>query len=461
MVCCRFLRMRSPGWTATARLAAIGVALLSAAAPLLAQTASPTPNFEDEFAYPQVRLGLATGSGARALGMGGAFIARPDDATASTWNPAGLSYLRRAEISAAGLQSTQGSRAVAATGELVNDDRLRSLSPDFLAAAYPLSIGEVTGAAQLSFQRVIPFGGSRDVVRGAQSQLDTSGGFDVYAAGVGAQLSRKLRVGATVNHWANGFGVDRSTSRASGPVSLNTRLKLSGWNFNLGGIFSPWPDLNIGIVAKTPFVGNVSLDRSRIDFVAQTVGLPPRVAADSSGETTTNQASRDDLRLHFPGALGVGASWRISTPLTVSVDFTRTFWSHSYIENFFEVPKAGPPTVFDRLPFPTLRGPDQSDTQQIRAGIEYVVIRNAFKWPLRVGYVNDRQYFQAASGPPHFNAFTFGTGIIAGPLLFDIAYVHERGDYREPGPSEDVLGQHWTTTSNRFFASLIYRLSDR
>ena len=92
---------------------------------------------------------------------------------------------------------------------------------------------------------------------------------DVYAVGVGTQLSRKLRVGATVNHWANGFGVDRSTSRASGPVSLNTRLKLSGWNFNLGGIFSPWPDLNIGIVGKTPFVGNVSLDRSRIDFVAR------------------------------------------------------------------------------------------------------------------------------------------------------------------------------------------------
>lgn len=462
MVCCPPLRMRLPGLTAKGRLAALGVVGLCVAAPAFAQTASPTPNFEDEFAYPQVRLNLATGSGARALGMGGAFIARPDDATAATWNPAGLSYLRRAELSAAGLRSTQGSSALSATGDLVNDDHLRSVSPDFLAAAYPFSLGEVTGAAQLSFQRVIPFGGTRDVVRGAQSQIDTSGGFDVYAAGLGAQLSRKFRVGATVNRWANGFGVDRSTARVQGPVELNTKLTLSGWNFNIGGIYSPWPDVNIGIVGKTPFVGNVSLNRSRVDYTPLAAGLSPKVAADASAETTTNAAFRDDLRLHFPGALGLGASWRISTPLTLSLDVTRTFWSHSYIENFFEVPKAGPPQVFDRLPFPTLRGPDQNDTQQIRAGIEYVVIRNAFKWPLRVGYVKDRQYFQAISGPPHFDAYTFGTGILAGPFLFDVAYVIEHGEYQEPGPADDILsGQRWSTTSHRFFASLIFRFSER
>ena len=33
---------------------------------------------------------LPTGSGARALGSGGAFLALADDATAASWNPAGL-----------------------------------------------------------------------------------------------------------------------------------------------------------------------------------------------------------------------------------------------------------------------------------------------------------------------------------------------------------------------------------
>ncbi len=40
------------------------------------------------------------GSGARALGMGGAFIAVADDATAASWNPGGLTQLERPEISA-------------------------------------------------------------------------------------------------------------------------------------------------------------------------------------------------------------------------------------------------------------------------------------------------------------------------------------------------------------------------
>ena len=39
------------------------------------------------------------GSGARAIGMGSAFIAVADDATAASWNPAGLTQLRKPEVS--------------------------------------------------------------------------------------------------------------------------------------------------------------------------------------------------------------------------------------------------------------------------------------------------------------------------------------------------------------------------
>lgn len=44
---------------------------------------------------------LRMGVGSRALGMGGAFVAVADDATASYWNPAGLSLVRELQISAA------------------------------------------------------------------------------------------------------------------------------------------------------------------------------------------------------------------------------------------------------------------------------------------------------------------------------------------------------------------------
>ncbi|MBX7187863.1 MAG: hypothetical protein K1Y01_22160, partial [Vicinamibacteria bacterium] len=58
-----------------------------------AQTASPSPTpdtsrvNQDELASFYGRMNVVVGSGARAFGMGGAFLARADDATAASWNP--------------------------------------------------------------------------------------------------------------------------------------------------------------------------------------------------------------------------------------------------------------------------------------------------------------------------------------------------------------------------------------
>src|SRR5258708_4146761 len=150
MVCCPPLRMPFPALTAKGLLVALGVAALCSTTRAFAQTAAPTPNFEDEFAYPQVRLGLSTGSGARALGMGGAFIARPDDATAATWNPAGLSYLRLPEISFVYSGNRLNSIDVASTTR--TEDERHGHSPDFFAVAYPFDLVGWSGAAPVAFQ---------------------------------------------------------------------------------------------------------------------------------------------------------------------------------------------------------------------------------------------------------------------------------------------------------------------
>lgn len=81
-------------------LAVAGLLLLAGlggSAPCAAQEAPPTLQ-PDEKDFEGL-TSLSLGSGARALGMGGAFLARADDATAASWNPAGISYLRRPEVS--------------------------------------------------------------------------------------------------------------------------------------------------------------------------------------------------------------------------------------------------------------------------------------------------------------------------------------------------------------------------
>src|SRR6266852_1379292 len=74
----------------------------------LATAAAQTPEqlLEQDRIDLTGRTSLTLGSGARAFGMGGAFLARADDATAASWNPAGLSYLRRPEFTVVGARNS-------------------------------------------------------------------------------------------------------------------------------------------------------------------------------------------------------------------------------------------------------------------------------------------------------------------------------------------------------------------
>lgn len=445
-----------------------------------AQAPSPTPPpprlpFQDELDL-QTNAGVVQGSGARAFGMGGAFLARADDATAASWNPAGLSYLRHPEVTFVLIDARLGDEKTGTTGALAENDQRRGRAPDFAALTYPFSVGSTSGAAQLSFQRVLSFDNTRTIVEPDRTRhIDSNGGFDVLALGSGWQVTRGLRVGATLNRWLNGY--DQRVEVPAGPTDpnipprrQNADFRISGWNVHLGVIWSPWESLNLGAVFKTGLTTDVSLQRSRVDFFRSTV--------DGSVVQTTNAYGRDDLRLRIPGAAGVGASWRPRSNLTLSLDYTRTRWSTGEIHNFFTLrrtePDQPPPVpkppndFFPVLPYPTLNDVDQQDTSQLRAGVEYVVIKNRIKWPIRAGYFTDGQYFRAATGlsptgqpllgqAPTFHAFTVGTGLIVGPILFDIAYLHETGSYLSIDPVDGITLLNNHVKASRIYASVIYR----
>jgi hypothetical protein len=417
---------------------------------------------------------VVQGSGARALGMGGAFLARADDATAASWNPAGLSYLRLPEVSFvySGTEST--SRETNPTTAEITADRRRGDGPEFLAATYPLHIGPVPGSAQVSFQRQISFSTDRTIDEFSpataevatpftrRSTIRSRGGFDVIALGSGWQFTNRLRAGATLNRWFNGY--DQTLDR---PVELGnshqeSHYSFRGWNVNLGLIWTPTDALNIGLVYKTPFKGRIDLSKLRRDpFPLDT------------GEVVLRErtADSDTLRLRpqldFPAAFGFGASVRPRSAVTLSLDFTRTRWSTGVIRDFFDLGRTGAPGIFTELPYPTLDpSVPQKDTEQIRAGLEYVIIRGRLKLPVRVGYFNDRQYFRGIAGQgvvsgqtitrtaaPRFDGWTGGAGLILGRFLLDVAYVLEHGRYI------DLESTSVSDKSHRVFASVIYRHS--
>ncbi len=406
---------------------------------LEAQTPQPTRRPPDRLRQDdldvQTQSNIVRGAGARAFGMGGAFVARADDATAASWNPAGLSYLRRPELSLvwSAFSAADGRAFDLESGTLLTRDRRRSRPPEFAAVTYPFTLRSITGAAQISYQRVISFDGHRTLeFPDGRNTVDSEGGFDVVALGSGWSFPRKLRIGITVNRWVNGYSQRRFRELPNGGTSdQHLILGFSGWNVNIGAMFTPWESLNLGAVAKTAFRADVHLRRWRAD-------VPPPA---SLGGRTLNSFARG-ASLDFPAAFGVGASWRPRTEITISTDYTRTYWSKAEINNFFTLQRAGggvtpvpqaPNDLFDRLPYPLLfdfSGLGQTDTQQVRAGVEYVATLNGMKLPLRAGYFSDTLYFRGVDGrAPRLDAWTAGAGLVMGPVLIDVAYVNESGDY--------------------------------
>jgi long-subunit fatty acid transport protein len=377
-----------------------------------------------------------------------------------------------------------------------------------MAFTWPWEAGDASGAVQASFQRVISFEGSRTIDetlsgtvtnRGtgqtsaredrARRTVESTGGFDILSFGAGVRASRQLRIGITVNRWLRGYEQTILRREQIVPSRQESAMTISGWNAHLGAIFSPGESLNLGMVYKTGLTADVTLDRVRYDEFPPLAGMPAR--------TNFNLYSRDDLRLVLPEAFGAGLSWRPRSNLTLSADYTRTNWSRSRIRNFFALPRANPtsPLEFpapdpldsrnfcgeyppDRtppnnpcppaIPYPTLdTRNEQADTQQVRLGLEYVVLKRGLKWPLRVGYFRDGQLFRSLEGQaPVFDGFTLGTGLILGSLLLDVAYVYEAGRYTDRnivvdaengrilrGPGDNNIKSH------KVYTSLIVRLA--
>ena len=110
----------------------------------------------------ETHLGCAVGSGARALGMGGAFIAVADDATATTWNPGGLGQIEYLELSMVGsyfsFNNFESDVIVgnSQTGTINREGD--SITPDFFGVSVPLrpfKDSDFKIVLQYSYQRLI------------------------------------------------------------------------------------------------------------------------------------------------------------------------------------------------------------------------------------------------------------------------------------------------------------------
>jgi long-subunit fatty acid transport protein len=120
---------------------------------------APAPPVAGEFRPPVIfSAPLPSGSGARALGLAGAFTAVADDATAASWNPAGLVQLERPEASFVWRFSRERNDHYSADPDYrVGGDGFDNLALNYLSAVVPFRLLDRNMVFSANYQEAYDF----------------------------------------------------------------------------------------------------------------------------------------------------------------------------------------------------------------------------------------------------------------------------------------------------------------
>jgi len=369
------------------------------------------------------------GSGARALGMGGAFIAVADDATAASWNPGGLIQLETPEISfvAAHFNRTEdlnfGNNPEASGPQQVTANNI-----NYLSAVYPFTLFKRNMTVALNYQHL--YDSYRDWNFSLQQdgddysyqqQIDYRQEGSLSAIGLAycIQVLPSLSFGLTLNFWEDSLyknqweaeSVNTWTGIDDGVPIYYKRLDYSqfsfnGFNYNLGLLWNVNSRLSLGAVFKAPFTAD--LIREDMSFTFRDPDGNPEYA-----EFNENQ------ELDMPMSYGFGLSYRFSDYFSTSLDIYRTEWG-DFILTDADGNKSSP------ISHKSQSDSDIDPTLQIRTGAEYLFIKNRYIIPVRGGLFYDPG--PAEGNPDDYYGFSIGSGIGIGRVILDAAYQYRFGN---------------------------------
>ncbi len=374
------------------------------------------------------------GSGARALGMGGAFMAVADDATAASWNPAGLVQLEKPEISIvyeAFHRSEDNSFSLTPEGN--GEESVSKGAVNYLSAVYPFSAWGRNMVLSLNYQRLYDFHREWDFRLNTEDtdlfvedsfQHRQEGELSAVGLACAVQITPRLSVGLTLNLWDDDLSPNeweqKTLQQGEGLFfgekfysrSLNTeKYSFSGINANIGFLWEISNALRLGAVLKTPFDADLDYSGfySSVPYYADTQPSPDEIYPEQQEKQT----------LEMPMSYGIGLAYRFSPNLMISADIYRTQWDDFVLED--EKGKKTSPITGNEISLS-----DIDATMQVRMGAEYLITTEQFIIPLCAGIFYDPA--PAPGSPDDFYGFSFGSGIAYKQIHMDLAYQYRFGN---------------------------------
>jgi long-chain fatty acid transport protein len=399
--------------------------LVAGATPGGAQGAAPSLDAFGLLVAQQSRPSFAVlGAGARAAGMGGAFTALADDASAASFNPAGLALLlrpeatvvlggrRRAETHASFTQ-VEGGETEVYGGSRATDS---TVAANFAAFTLPFEVGRRNLSLQVSYHRLIEFDwrASRTlaeteagvVAADLFQAIDQNGAVDTFSLAGAIQASERLSLGLTLSRWQGGWSFatrTRETERANSRIDqlrFAQQSSWSGWNATLGALLR-YRYLNLGAALRTGFEGDYQVDST--------------LAA--SFDTPFPERSRFRGELEWPASWTVGVAIKPLQTWFLTVDYAQFDWDDFRIVGLPE----GPVNFLDLRPIGSSR---TRSTAELRFGSEITFFRGPDLWALRAGHWRAPRAQRLVSGDAGDTllGWTLGVGWRRGPLTFDLAW---------------------------------------
>lgn len=381
------------------------------------------------------------GSGARAAGMGNAFIAVSDDGTAASWNPAGLSQLLKPEFSLV-YSTSQDDRY--REGFRTRDDSAffttlatttSTANIEFASAAVPFRVVGRSVTLQVGWRRLYQLaslvqGDTRRVAASPTARADSTigidatsdGSVDLWSLAGAVGVTNRLSVGWSMDFYRGEWGQRTNATEDPGIlgptdfVSSAQSNHISGHSLNLGLLLA-YPSLSVGFVYHGPLRG---------DFLET-------FSARSTLRESVEGRSPPDGELQFPRSFGGGVAWRPRPLLRFALDVTYDEWTG------FLVDETGGSlddalSAFDGLP-PELSA--TRDTVSLNVGMERLFPAGGVYVPLRLGAAHEPQ---GARDPLlrdglAYDVLAAGTGVNTNSLKLDVALEYRWGSFRS---SQDI-----------------------
>lgn len=391
------------------------------------------------------------GNGARALGMGNAFLSIADDASAITWNPAGLSQLRKAEISISFNYLTDKVNYYDIYGYDINsfyrNSKENGFGIDYLGIVYPILLQKGTLSFGISLNSIY-----KKKYEYITEYSESGEDYSLKSFSFATSYQYKfIHIGLTFNKYfslGDGFHYDYEYNGYN--YNVDYRSKTTGYNFTLGLLF------------------NVETLNTKLPLKIALRAYTPYNLTENQVYSGRYSGSVDKIS-EFPLIFGIGTSYRFGDYFTLSIDYDFRPMKDKNV--MFENNSVMIDTTLRIYnDYNMVQG--NHNMNQFRIGAEYIFSIGEVYLPIRIGYKNNptdlSECICTDYEPPNYTkqifaqSFNLGLGIKYNFVSINLAYEYysfdRSRDYKFIKLENEDRGYKYKVLKNKFRLSAIFYL---